>query len=70
MEHLVLLPLQSQKGEGVEHLALLPLHSQKGEGVEHLALLHLQLQKGEGAVGERQLVAREKAEAEEDAHKR
>ena len=68
MEHLVLLPLQSQKGEDVERLVLLPLQSQKGEGVEHLVLLHLQSQKGEGAVGEQQVVAREKAEAEEDAH--
>ena len=59
---------QSQKGEGVEHLALLPLQSQKGEGVEHLVLLSLQSQKGEGAVGEQQVAAREKAEAEEDAH--
>ena len=52
----------------MEHLVLLPLQSRRGEGVEHLVLLHLQSQKGEGAVGEQQVVAREKAEAEEDAH--
>ena len=36
----------------MEHLVLLPLQSQKGEGVEHLVLPHLQPPKGEGAVAE------------------
>ena len=45
MEHLVLLSLQSQKGEDVD--------------VEHLALSHRQSQKGEGVVGEQQAEAEE-----------
>ena len=43
----------------MEHLVLLPLQSEKGEDVEHLALLHRQSQKGEGAVGEQPAEAEE-----------
>ena len=43
----------------MEHLVLLSLQSQKGEDVEHLALLHRQSQKGEGVVGEEQAEAEE-----------
>ena len=60
-QHLFRLSLQLQKVEGVEHLVLLSLQSQKGEDVdvEHLALSHRQSQKGEGVVGEQQAEAEE-----------
>ena len=60
-QRLFRLSLQLQKVEGVEHLVLLSLQSQKGEDVdvEHLALSHRQSQKGEGVVGEQQAEAEE-----------